>query len=182
MHSQKIKSLLRSINNLKKEVARTKFEQKENVRIQKNKRLEADLALMEVGINALRKLVNDKDACNTAIKDALDKGPKRIRIASREELKMDINKFKAISLRCIAELKNKGIKIPAFAATANLNDETGIREIKGKQDGEEEDLVPGVEDPTKNAGDDNFLAGDDSEPENETAAKYRLRYEEKMNK
>ena len=35
MHSQKIRTLLKSINNLKKEVAKSKFEQKENVRIQK---------------------------------------------------------------------------------------------------------------------------------------------------
>ena len=39
MHSQKVRTLLKSINNLKKEVAKTKFEQKENVRIQKNQRL-----------------------------------------------------------------------------------------------------------------------------------------------
>ena len=35
MHSQKVRTLLKSINNLKKEVAKSKFEQKENVRIQK---------------------------------------------------------------------------------------------------------------------------------------------------
>jgi hypothetical protein len=35
IHSQKIKSLLKSINNLKKEVQQSKFEQKDNVRIQK---------------------------------------------------------------------------------------------------------------------------------------------------
>ena len=39
MHSQKVRTLLKSINNLKKEVAKTKFEQKDNVRIQKNQRL-----------------------------------------------------------------------------------------------------------------------------------------------
>ena len=33
MHSQKVRTLLKSINNLKKEVAKTKFEQKDNVRI-----------------------------------------------------------------------------------------------------------------------------------------------------
>lgn len=33
MHSQKIKTLLKSINNLKKEVQQEKFEKKDNVRI-----------------------------------------------------------------------------------------------------------------------------------------------------
>ena len=35
MHSQKVKTLLKSINNLKKEVQKEKFEKKDNVRIQK---------------------------------------------------------------------------------------------------------------------------------------------------
>ena len=39
MHSQKIKTLLKSINNLKKEVQKEKFEKNENVRIQKIERL-----------------------------------------------------------------------------------------------------------------------------------------------
>ena len=47
MHSQKIRTLLKSINNLKKEVAKAKFEQKENVRIQKIQRLQQDMALLE---------------------------------------------------------------------------------------------------------------------------------------
>ena len=33
IHSQKVRTLIRSINNLKKEVAKQKFEQKDNVRI-----------------------------------------------------------------------------------------------------------------------------------------------------
>lgn len=36
MHSQKIKTLLKSINNLKKEVQKEKFDKKDSVRIQKN--------------------------------------------------------------------------------------------------------------------------------------------------
>lgn len=55
MHSQKVKTLLKSINNLKKEVQQEKFEKKDNVRIQKIQRLEKDLELMEIGMNALRK-------------------------------------------------------------------------------------------------------------------------------
>ena len=61
MHSQKVRTLLKSINNLKKEVAKTKFEQKENVRIQKIQRLQNDMALLEQTVNALRRLVNQED-------------------------------------------------------------------------------------------------------------------------
>ena len=105
MHSQKVRTLLKSINNLKKEVAKSKFEQKENVRIQKIQRLEKDLELMETTVNALRAVVNQEDTCDQAIRDALEKGPKRVRIASREELKMEINKYKNISTRLMDEMK-----------------------------------------------------------------------------
>lgn len=91
MNSQKVKTLLKSINNLKKEVQKEKFEKKDNVRIQKIARLEKDLADMEIVVDALRREVNMEDKCDLAIKRALEKGPKRVRIASREELKMEIN-------------------------------------------------------------------------------------------
>ena len=129
MHSQKVRTLLKSINNLKKEVAKTKFEQKENVRIQKIQRLQNDMALLEQTCNALRKLVNQEDACDNAIKTELERGPKRVRIASREELKIEINRFKNISMRLMEEMKRNNIKVPKYAGNANLADrETGLRE------------------------------------------------------
>ena len=57
MQSQKIKTLLKSINNLKKEVAREKFEKKDNVRIQKLQKQEKDMEMLEIGMNALRNLI-----------------------------------------------------------------------------------------------------------------------------
>ena len=56
---------------------------------------------MEIVVDALRREVNREDACDLAIKRALEKGPKRVRIASREELKMEINNFKNIALRLV---------------------------------------------------------------------------------
>ena len=56
--------------------------------------MKEDMLLMETGMNALRQLVNHEDKCNKAIKDAMDKGPARVRIASREELKIEVNKYK----------------------------------------------------------------------------------------
>ena len=50
------------------------------------------MALLEQTVNALRKLVNQEDSCDQAIRAELEKGPKRVRIASREELKIEIKR------------------------------------------------------------------------------------------
>lgn len=60
------------------------------MRHQKNERLMEDIKLQEVAINAMRRLVNDEDKCNLAIKRELEKGPAKVRVKSREELKIDI--------------------------------------------------------------------------------------------
>ena len=73
-------------------------------------RLKKDIEYQEIAINALRRLVNSEDRCDGAIKTELEKGPKRIRVASREELKMDIGKYKNMTLRLLEELKKHGIK------------------------------------------------------------------------
>lgn len=87
---------------------------------------------MEVAMNALRKHINREDECDRVITEALSKGPKRIRIASREELKMEINKFKNVSLRLMEEIKRSGAKIPAYAKGIDLP-ETGLREETHKE-------------------------------------------------
>ena len=52
-----------------------------------------------------------------------------MRIASREELKIEINKYKNISMRLMEEMKRNSIKIPGYAGKANLSKrETGLRE------------------------------------------------------
>jgi type IV secretory pathway ATPase VirB11/archaellum biosynthesis ATPase len=64
MHSSKVKTLLKSINNLKKEVQKEKFEKKDNVRIQKIQRMEKDFIDFETVIAALRKEINMEDRCD----------------------------------------------------------------------------------------------------------------------
>lgn len=71
------------------------------MRHQKNERLMEDIKLQEVAINAMRRLINDEDKCNLAIKRELEKGPAKMRVKSREELKMDIQKYKSISIKII---------------------------------------------------------------------------------
>lgn len=136
IHAQKTKALLKSINLLKKEIQKTKHEQKDNVRHQKNERLMEDIKLQEVAINAMRKLVNDEDKCNLAIKRELEKGPAKVRVKSREELKIDIQKYKSISIKIIQDYKRMGQKVPAYAnglAKQLEAGETGVGEGLKKQ-------------------------------------------------
>ena len=61
-----------------------------------------------------------------------------MRIASREELKIEINKYKNISLRLMAEMKRHGLNAPGYAEKAKLAEpETGLREeAEAKGEGE----------------------------------------------
>ena len=125
MHSQKTKALLASITKLKKEIAKIQYGQKDNVRHQKNLRLEEDLKMMDIAINALRKNIGDEDKCNLAIKRELEKGPQRVRVLSREELKMEIKKYKNMSLKIIKEFQRTGGKVPAYAQKLAKEDADG---------------------------------------------------------
>lgn len=64
-----------------------------------------------------------------SIKKALEKGPKQIRVASREELKMEISKYKNMTLRCLEVLKKHGINVPA-GVKVDAAAGTGIKEDK----------------------------------------------------
>ena len=83
---------------------------------------------MEITIDALRKLVNQEDRCDQAIKEAFERGPKRVRIASREELKIEINKYKAIAQRLMGEMKRNNLKVPTFRGANVSERESGLRE------------------------------------------------------
>ena len=59
----------------------------------------------------------------------MERGPKRVRIASREELKIEINRYKNISMRLMEEMKRNNVKVPKYAGSSTLpNKETGLRE------------------------------------------------------
>ena len=105
INASKIKILLKSIQNLKKEVMKEKFEKKDNVRAKIIEGLKKEHQDFEVAINAIRALVGNESKCDAAVCAELQKGPKRIRIASREELKMEIKKYKNMALRLLEILK-----------------------------------------------------------------------------
>ena len=73
-----------------------------------NQRLQEDVKLQELAINTLRSLVPDEDAADLKIKQELEKGPPKIRVLSREEMKMEIKKYKQISLKIIKEFQGMG--------------------------------------------------------------------------
>ena len=81
-----------------------------------NLKLQDDIKLQDYAINALRKVIGDEDKCNLAIKQELEKGPARVRVLSREELKIEVKKYKNISLKCIKEMQRLGGKVPGYAA------------------------------------------------------------------
>ena len=67
MQASKVKTLLKSIANLKKEIQKERFEKKDNVRVKMIEMLKKEHEDYEVAINALRKLVNSEDKCDQAI-------------------------------------------------------------------------------------------------------------------
>jgi predicted DNA-binding protein len=67
MQASKVKTLLKSINNLKKEIQKERFEKKDNVRIKKIEMLMKEHEDFEIAINALRKVINNEDKCDQAI-------------------------------------------------------------------------------------------------------------------
>lgn len=94
----------------------------------------------------MRKLVGDEDKCNLAIKRELEKGPARVRVKSREELKIDIQKYKAISIKIIQDYKKMGQKVPGYAkglaktldaGEATLGD--GLKKEKSETEGSKYD-------------------------------------------
>ena len=85
-------------------------------------------------MDAFRKHIGNEELCDKLILEAMQKGPKRIRILSREELKIEVNKFKNISLRLVEELKANKIKVPSYAAKSGIS----TKEVGYREDGKKE--------------------------------------------
>lgn len=85
------------------------------------------MELMEIAMGALRKHIKNEMECDNIILAEINKGPAMIRVASREELKIEINKYKNLALRLMNELKTNKIKVPGYAEKADLAPETGLR-------------------------------------------------------
>ncbi len=108
MNSAKIKCLLKSIDTLKKELSKQKMEQKDNVRAKIIDKLKSELNDQEKIIEILRKEISNEDRTDRAILEGMNKGPKRIRVATREELKIDNKKLKNQIVLLRNQAKSKG--------------------------------------------------------------------------
>jgi chromosome segregation ATPase len=93
LHAQKIRALMQSIQELKKQNATIRAQGKENNRSKLIEKLKTELVQQEISIQALRDLVKDDEKCDEQIINYLNKGPPRIRPMSREEMKIQIRKL-----------------------------------------------------------------------------------------
>jgi chromosome segregation ATPase len=96
LHSQKIRSLMKSVEGYKKEIDMLKAENKEHRRTQQIKQLKNDVKDLEITIDVLKhQLVSsekkfEKEELNDFIIKKTLGGPKRFRPATREELQNQI--------------------------------------------------------------------------------------------
>eukprot|EP00826_Nyctotherus_ovalis_P017312 TRINITY_DN15091_c0_g2_i1.p1 TRINITY_DN15091_c0_g2~~TRINITY_DN15091_c0_g2_i1.p1 ORF type:complete len:518 (-),score=237.38 TRINITY_DN15091_c0_g2_i1:128-1681(-) len=95
MNSKKVKALLKSIDQLKKENTKLQLLQKDNVKARVIDQYKKDIETQDFIIKVLRKLVGDDDKCDLAIVKELNKGPERIRSATREELLIENKRLKS---------------------------------------------------------------------------------------
>lgn len=117
MHADKVKSLLNSIQILKKEKAAIEGLSKEHKRSKLIEQLNKQILDQDIVIQVLRKQIYDekgkekgRQICDSIIIKALTKGPDRIRPLTREQLRMEIEKLKAIRITADGKVKNNKIK------------------------------------------------------------------------
>jgi len=66
----------------------------------------------------------------------MNKGPPRVRVASREELKIEINKYKNACLLLQKACKQQGVKVPGLAVSQHKleTQETNLREVQNDKE------------------------------------------------
>ncbi|OMJ77832.1 hypothetical protein SteCoe_22500 [Stentor coeruleus] len=95
INGQKVRALMQSIQELKKQNASIRALNKENNRSKLIEKLKTELVQQEIAIQALRDIINDNDRCDEQIITYLNKGPPRVRPLSREEMKIKIRKLES---------------------------------------------------------------------------------------
>jgi len=100
-----------SIQLLKKENASLGKQTKEHKRSEFIQQLNKEIADQDVVIDVLRGLVNDPKKADSAIIQTLSKGPARIRVATREELKIEIKELKAKLLKYEKKKNQGGVEV-----------------------------------------------------------------------
>ena len=121
-HSTKTKSLMKSINKLKEDLEKEKYQQQDNVRAKIIERMKKDIEDNETVIEMMRAIINDDDLINKEIVKVLSKGPARARVLSREELRMEIKKLNAeiAALKAGGATKKRSKKSAASVRSEDL--------------------------------------------------------------
>ena len=86
---------MNTIQLLKKENATLNKDSKEHKRSELITNLNKEIADLDLVVDTLRGVINDENKVDGAIVAALQKGPPRIRVQTREELKIEIKNLKA---------------------------------------------------------------------------------------
>lgn len=113
---------MNSIQLLKKENATLQKGTKEHKRSELINNLNKEIADQDVVIEALRGAIGNEQKADNAIMEALKKGPARIRVATREELKIEIKNLKNKLLK----YEKKGGVETNNAANLDIDDKLSV--------------------------------------------------------
>ena len=108
IHAEKVRSLMNSIALLKKETQSLKKASQEHKRSELITGLNKEIADQDLIIETLRIMIHNDDAADKEIVRVLTKGPPKIRVETREELKIEIRKLKAQLAKYLAKKDETG--------------------------------------------------------------------------
>ena len=94
LHAQKIRALMKSIQDLKKSLAEAKRLNKDHKRSEMIENLKKEIMEQDIIIKCVRKVADDDSACDEAVIKQLTGGPPRVRMISREEMRIEIKRLK----------------------------------------------------------------------------------------
>ncbi|KAL4446888.1 hypothetical protein ABPG74_014860 [Tetrahymena malaccensis] len=137
IHQDKIRSLMNSIQLLKKENAQLEKLTKEHKRSELITQLQKDVSDQDLIIETIREVCKNRnisdEVLDNAIVDVLNKGPPRIRAPTREELKMEIKKQKGI-IDGLKKKKDAGNVVePQDKLNKSTNESMSMHDIKNNQ-------------------------------------------------
>lgn len=123
-HSTKTKALMKSINKLKEDIEKDKYQNQDNVRAKIIERMKKDIGENEVVIEMMRDMINDDESINKEMVKILSKGPARARVLSREELREEIKRLKGE----VGTLKANGGRKPKPRSSHNTSEVDAVEQ------------------------------------------------------
>lgn len=117
---------MNSVQLLKKDNATLSKGQKEHKRSEHIQQLNKEIGDQDTVIDVLRGMIPDQKRADAAVIERLSKGPARIRIPTREELKIEIKELKG---KLLKYEKKKGQTGTAAEDEVSVKDETGMQSM-----------------------------------------------------